>query len=1386
MGRLDSGILSQVSFTGSSVTASGERVGGVAGEFNGTLSQSVSTATVSAGSSYVGGLVGLFYSGSLSQSSATGSVTSTGGQQVGGLVGQYNVGGGTISDSFATGSVSAESGGGYFAGGLVGYLSQGAITRAYATGNVSAQYHYVGGLVGYADGNSGDISSVYATGNVTSTAGERVGGLIGHSERTVSSALATGNVTAASHFVGGLIGASYRNVTAAQSTGTVTATGTDRRYVGGGSYTVSDSSHIGGAVSGGNSYVGGLIGKVNGSAVIGSYANTSVTGAGDFVGGLIGWTSGSVTGRTTATLAYNPQAQSNDLDFGSTFSYASGTVTGRNDVGGLIGRADTNATITNAYYGGPGGTGSVSAERNYGGLIGFLTPGATVTNSHYNIDALTLRGFTSADQTNRSLVAGPGIATGTFSAITIGGLFNDAPTGGGSGQFNRWFNSGALNGLTGTSAADAYFGAASGGAYQLSSVQNLRDYLGFADQSGLTFKLGANIDLASQAGLYVPYLAGNFNGNGFSVTGLALNQHTSNLGLFGAIRGSAVVGLNVSGSVTGLNNVAVAAGSLWQGRLSGTTASGTAQGRDITNYSTDCCYQNNSDAYGYANVGGVVGFASAAGFSNLLIDSATSSVAVTGASNNAGARASQIGGLIGRVINGSVQNASTSGSVSGTTNVGGLIGRLYYGNVSGSTTTGSVSGVGSNALGSERTGGLVGWLEHGASTITTSSHTGGLVSGVFEVGGLVGRSEGVIDGSPAQGSTAKNVFATSDVQATGNRIGGLVGWATGGYISNVYASGTVNTADQRVDRTGGLVGESSVGIYNSYYSGPTVYGGTNSGGLVGLSDNVVSSSYSTGQMAGNSTWSGGLVGNNQGDIYNSYATGNVTGGYGTGGLTGYNNRTISASYATGNVTSYSERVGGLVGQNDGTITNQSYASNSVDGVHYVGGLVGLNYGAISNTYAITRTVGSGIQTGGLVGGLHGGSVSDSWVSGSVQGGYEVGGFVGHSYQNITRGSTSATVSARPGSTLDRAGGFVGIQEGGTITLSRATGSVQGREVVGGFVGYEYSGGTIDRSYATGAVTASGNYAGGFAGYLETNFSGTISNSYAMGSVNGTATSGTSYLGGFVGYAQRGTLTNLYSTGYVSGGAGNVAGAFFGGGNFNQTNGSPAPGSVVASNLYFDSTTSGFATNQTTAATNTANNTSITPTVASALNTANLQGALPTGFASATFTATGATNVLGVWATGTGLYPYLREMFGGPLVLGTGTGAFNQSPQAISGTVTLAGGAVAASAQVGLYASGALLNGGFSSTGANGYYYTLVGASTLGGSAGPFGNSTLGIGASTRIGANLRLAGTASNDVGGRYTDLPDLTSITTGNLTGFDLTEGIYRARTSATSLTSL
>jgi len=209
------------------------------------------------GDSSVGSLVG-YSGGTVSNSYSSGSVT--GDHGVGGLVGVnlvYVLYDGAVSDSYYTGSVTGND----MVGGLVG-SNHGTVSNSYSTGSVTG-YGCVGGLVG--DNREGTVSYCYSIASVTGEA--TVGGLVGYSDGTVSNSHSSGNVIGVD-VVGGLVGGNNDStVSHSYSTGDVTGT----------------------------SNVGGLAG-VNGGIVSSSYSSGNVVGEQD-VGGLIGynWTEGTVS-----------------------------------------------------------------------------------------------------------------------------------------------------------------------------------------------------------------------------------------------------------------------------------------------------------------------------------------------------------------------------------------------------------------------------------------------------------------------------------------------------------------------------------------------------------------------------------------------------------------------------------------------------------------------------------------------------------------------------------------------------------------------------------------------------------------------------------------------------------------------------------------------------------------------------------------------------------------------------------------------------------------------------------------------------------------------------------------------------------------------------------
>ena len=254
------------------------------------------------GNTNVGGLIGYLNGGSVSNSYATGSVRATGGR-AGGLIGGANLA--SVTDSYASGNVQ---GGDDEVGGLIGYLNhssgQGSVSGSYALGDATAVNDRVGGLIG--SNNGANITDGFARGAAVSTGGDEVGGLVGYMNGgAVTNSYATGS-SEGSRWVGGLIG--------------YMSDGLD-----GGS--VSESYALGSATAVGDR-VGGLIGRNEGASVTDSFARGAVTSTGgNQVGGLVGY-----------------------MDGGSvTNSYATGASQGNDDVGGLLGES-RSVVVTEAFW----------------------------------------------------------------------------------------------------------------------------------------------------------------------------------------------------------------------------------------------------------------------------------------------------------------------------------------------------------------------------------------------------------------------------------------------------------------------------------------------------------------------------------------------------------------------------------------------------------------------------------------------------------------------------------------------------------------------------------------------------------------------------------------------------------------------------------------------------------------------------------------------------------------------------------------------------------------------------------------------------------------------------------------------------------------------------
>ncbi len=421
----NTGTITQSHVTGS-VTGTGD-VGGLAGTNTGTIGQSYATGSVTGGGGSTGGFVGLnSLNGSITDSYSTASVTA--GNSVGGFAGA-NENSATIARSYATGLISWE---GETTGGFVGLVIAGNVSSSYWDKGTTEQNRSEGSVTGLAttdafssasysgfdfnntwymvDGQTRPfLRSEHATSivnghqlqlmaldptaaytlaadvDVGETAGSNAAGMWRVSGRKYgflpvgsSSTPFTGSLDGQGHVIQGL---------------TIKPVDYEEMYQGlfgviGAAGSVRNLGLTDVALIGAGNYVGGLAGE-NGGTITNVYITGSVQGS--YAGGLVGKNTGTIS-RSYSTVTVSQ-------------SVVDGTVVGSDVMGGLVG--ENTGTITQSYV-----TGDVIGRSTAGGFV--AKNSGTITQS-YATGAVTARN---------------GTDTGGFVAENTGSISQSYATGG--------------------------------------------------------------------------------------------------------------------------------------------------------------------------------------------------------------------------------------------------------------------------------------------------------------------------------------------------------------------------------------------------------------------------------------------------------------------------------------------------------------------------------------------------------------------------------------------------------------------------------------------------------------------------------------------------------------------------------------------------------------------------------------------------------------------------------------------------------------------------------------------------------------------------------------------------------------------------------------------
>ncbi|WP_419821393.1 S-layer homology domain-containing protein [Anoxybacterium hadale] len=226
-------------------------------------------------------------------------------------------------------------------------------------------------------------------------------------------------------------------------------------------------------------------------------------------------------------------------------------------------------------------------------------------------------------------------------------------------------------------------------------------------------------------------------------------------------------------------------------------------------------------------------------FGYLYIDSKVQNIRIIDASVIGKAR---VGGVAGYAWGATVENCAVVGSISGADNVGGTVGRISSGTVQNCYSTGSVTGSG------DYVGGIMGYLEHNATTVRRC-YSGSSVSGRFNVGGIVGEV-GV--------ATVQDCYSTGNIKGV-LYVGGVAGEVSSGSVQNCYSTGSVLGTDSE-GYIGGVAGVLSSGTVKN---------------CVALNPSINAGAYNFGRVVGKNT---------SGSLLNNYAFSRIPGTWANKGL----------------------------------------------------------------------------------------------------------------------------------------------------------------------------------------------------------------------------------------------------------------------------------------------------------------------------------------------------------------------------------------------------------------------------------------------------------------------------------------------------------------------
>ena len=434
-----------------------------------------------------------------------------------------------------------------------------------------------------------------------------------------------------------------------------------------------------------NDYVGALVGKAENSRLEDIEVTGTITIEGNqYVGGAVGYAVG------TAMKNVDVKGPSNSIGY-ITGSDVRGTGACGNDVGGVVGRLGSNATLEDC----DADNLHMVGVRSVGGLVGLASASGAIANcivSNTEVVCSTTAAAASAKPNELTFGGMIGAIDGSCGAMS-GRLQNVSVKSYGLGGSNSEHT---RKGIICAGAADNTVAATLPSVDGVTTVSctlevgSASELASFRDEvnrgctyGGVTVNLAQDIDLSGY-GDWTPigsgsattissdgvpetadytYFGGTFDGKSHTISNLTVtNDHGYN-GLFGAIKSATIGDLTINGATVSADKyVGAVVGYAYDSSLASTDITGALS------------------IAGHSYVGGVVGYASKTRVSQAKITEATGTVSAT--DDGAGDCGNNAGGVAGYTVNEAtlyVCNVSSPITVSATCQAGGLAGLLGAG-----------------------------------------------------------------------------------------------------------------------------------------------------------------------------------------------------------------------------------------------------------------------------------------------------------------------------------------------------------------------------------------------------------------------------------------------------------------------------------------------------------------------------------------------------------------------------------------------------------------------------------------------------------------------------------------------------------------------------------